>query len=81
MDDAEIKKTAAFLTDVSEGLYEGDEEVTLRLHLAELMARCVEIEPLIAVLLTVWCAGAPIVKVNGKSRLKQNGIMQTICEP
>ena len=55
-----------------EGLYEGDEEVTLRLPLAELMARCVEIEPLIVVLLTVWCAGAPTVKANGRSRLKQN---------
>ena len=35
--------------------------------LAALMARSVEIEPPILVLSTVWRAGAPIMKLNGKS--------------
>ena len=33
------------------------------------MARTVEIEPPAVVSLTVWRAGAPIMKLNGKSRL------------
>jgi hypothetical protein len=37
--------------------------------LAVLMARRVEIEPFIVVLLTVWRAGAPTTKLNGKSRV------------
>jgi hypothetical protein len=37
--------------------------------LAGLMAKRVEIEPPIVVLLTMWCAGAPIMKLNGKSRV------------
>ena len=37
--------------------------------LAVLMARTVEIEPPAVVSLTVWRAGAPIMKLNGKSRL------------
>ena len=38
--------------------------------LTELMARRVEIGPLVAVLLAVWRAGAPIMEANGKSRSK-----------
>ncbi len=44
--------------------------------LAGLMAKRVEIEPPIVVLLTIWCAGAPIMKLNGKYRVieLQSGI-------
>jgi len=38
---------------------------------AGLMAGRVEIETPIVVLLTMWRAGVPIVKLNGKSRAKQ----------
>jgi hypothetical protein len=38
--------------------------------LTVLMARNVEIAVLIVVLLTVWCAGAAIMKSNGKYRVK-----------
>ena len=41
---------------------------------SELTARHVEIEPPIVVLLTMWRAGVPITKLNGKSR-------QTIVQP
>ena len=39
--------------------------------LAGLMARRVEIEPPIVVLLTVWRAGAAIMKLNGQSRFAE----------
>ena len=41
--------------------------------LAVLMARRVEIEPPIVVLLTVEREGAPIMKLNGKSRIILSG--------
>ena len=41
--------------------------------LAGLIARRVEIEPPIVVLLTVWRAGAPIMKSNGKSGMGHVG--------
>jgi hypothetical protein len=47
--------------------------VVLAHVLTEGMAERVEIEPLIAVLLTVWRAGAPVMKANGKSRI--NGVV------
>jgi len=43
----------------------------LALVLAGLMARRVGIEPRIVVLLTVRRTGAPIIKLNGKSRIRR----------
>lgn len=33
--------------------------------------KCLEIEPPIVVLLTMWRAGAPIMKLNGKSQVNE----------
>ena len=46
-------------------------EAVLAPVLTELMARGVEIEPLLGVLLTVACAGVRIMKLDGKSRFKK----------